>query len=195
LFHAAGTPGVFPFRAFPLLKAVMPLDTHCPLDLSAQLRPARHGKPCVPAPSLFGGLQGFTPSASPFTRCRRLNQTTGPLLSWVSSSSRVSHDPRWVRLHEPSSLALQPRFASPASRFDSPRPGAPECCSTHRVAGLSLFPKKGGKTAVLHEVSSLVTLHIYLKSASPWLMVSPRAPDYVTASRTTFFGRRSLRLT
>jgi hypothetical protein len=53
---------------------------------------------------------------------------------------------------------------------------------TNRVACLSPIPKNTFKTAVLLEVHSLVTLHTFLKAPPPWLMFSPRAPEYVTAS-------------
>jgi hypothetical protein len=60
------------------------------------------------------------------------------------------------------------------------------------VAGLSLLPQKMFETAVLPGVHSLVTLHTLMKLPLPWLMVSPQAPEYVTASRKTLFGHCSL---
>jgi hypothetical protein len=38
LFHAAGTPGIHPFRAFPLLESVAPFDARSPLDVTEPLR-------------------------------------------------------------------------------------------------------------------------------------------------------------
>jgi hypothetical protein len=67
LFHAAGTPGILPFRAFPSLKAVAPLDARFPHDVTSGFRPVRHGKPRVTAPFPFSRLQGVALPASPFT--------------------------------------------------------------------------------------------------------------------------------
>jgi hypothetical protein len=55
--------------------------------------------------------------------------------------------------------------------------------NTAAIALLGFVPSKG-----LPGVSSLVTLHISLESAPPWLIVSPRMPEYVTASWHIFFG-------
>jgi hypothetical protein len=85
-----------------------------------------HSKLRFTLPFPLARLQGFTPPASPFTGCRTLIQTTRPILSWASSSSRVSHDWRCSRLHGSSSHVLSRRLNSPASRFASPLPGTPE---------------------------------------------------------------------
>jgi hypothetical protein len=70
----------------------------------------------------------------------------------------------------------------PCKQVRFPFARCPRVSLTIRVACLSRIPKNTFKTAVLLEVHSLVTLHTFLKAAAPWLIFSPQAPEYVTAS-------------
>jgi hypothetical protein len=96
----------FPFRAFPSRKSVEPLDARSPLDVSSRSRPYAPQQAALHTALSVRPPPGGFPLQSPFTDCRRLSRTTGPLLSWVSAPPRVSHDLRWCRLHGPFSHAL-----------------------------------------------------------------------------------------
>jgi hypothetical protein len=73
-----------------------------------------------------------------------------------------------------------------ALRLGSRSPGTPE----YHSPTVWLFSKE---IAVLPGLSSLFTLHILVKPAGPWLMVSPRIPEYVAASWQTLCGVHLLR--
>jgi hypothetical protein len=175
LFHAAGTPGVFPFRAFPLLESVR-LSTPAPLLTLPWLSSSTsHGKPWSISPSHFGRLQGVVPPASPFLRCRALTRITaaGALLGFLPSKGLPD-----LAMETPSRLLLSRTWALLWSSEEF-LPFAPclRVSLTRPVAGL---PKE---TAVLPGVHSLVTPDASLKLASPWLIVSPQDPQCVTACR------------
>jgi hypothetical protein len=181
----------FPFRAFPPPAAVTPFDARCLPDLTSRFPP-------------WSAQQAALPIASPAWRPSRLCSTSESVRAWpdVSPNQPVAALlgfgpskglPR-LAMAPPSRLLLSRTSARvPRSRRTvSPSPGAPEHHSTRRVACLSLLPQKKLETAVLPGVHSLFTLHILSKLARPWLMVSPRVPEYVTASWRTFFRLRSL---
>jgi hypothetical protein len=181
LFHAAGTPGVLPFRAFPLLECVAPLGARSPLDVSSRFRKrftrqaALHAPfPVCPPPGVYSSSKSVhpVPDVNP-------NTVADTLLGFIPAKGL----PR-LAIGSPSRAFLS-RTLTPAlltRRLESPLPGTPESFSTNRVACLSSTPRSTFKTAVLLEVHSLFTLHISLKSAPPWLMFSPQIPEYVTAS-------------
>jgi hypothetical protein len=158
LFHAAGTSGVFPFRAFPSTESVAPLDARSPLDVSSRSRPYAPQQAVLHTALSVRPSPGGFPLQSPFTDCRRLSRTIGPMLSWVSAPPRVSHDLRWRRLHGPFSHALQ-TTPHQFRKTGSKPPRCPGASLTRRVAGLSPLPQKMFETAVLPGVPSLVTLH------------------------------------
>jgi hypothetical protein len=90
-----------------------------------------------------------------------------------------------LAIKPPSRLLLSRTFTPvqlPCKQVRLPFARCPRVSLTLRVACLSRVPKNTLKTAVLLEVHSLVTLHTLLKALPPWLMVSPQAPEYVTAS-------------
>jgi len=97
----------------------------------------------------------------------------GALLGF--SSPRVSHDPRWARLHAPSSPALQ----APADATRKPR--FPLCPVPQSVPPRVMW-LVSCETAVLPGVPSLFTLHIFEERALPWLIVSPQGAVGVTAT-------------
>jgi hypothetical protein len=174
LFHTAYTPGLSPSRGFPSLESVAPLDARSPLDVTSRfptslLRQAA-GQMTFPAqpPSRV------YPSSESVHTVPTVKFITAavPLLSFLPSKGLSRH-----AIKTPSRLLLSRTFtpAQSTRRPTSPLP-VPQSFSP-RVARL-VFEK----TAVLPGVSSLVTLHTFEKSAQHWLIVSPRIPEYVTAS-------------
>jgi hypothetical protein len=92
LFHAAGTPGVRPFRAFPSLAAVAPLDALCLHVVASRIQSRSTQQAALP---------GAFPVQPPSRRCStsesvhamfEVSRPPRPMLSWVSAPPRVSHD-------------------------------------------------------------------------------------------------------
>jgi hypothetical protein len=63
LFHAAGTPGVLPCRAFPSLKCVAPLDARSPLDVSKRCQSPSTRQAALHAPFPVRPPPGVYPSS------------------------------------------------------------------------------------------------------------------------------------
>jgi hypothetical protein len=193
LFHAAGAPGVFPFRAFPLLKCVAPLDARSPLDVSKRFQSRSPQQAALHAPFPVRPPPGGCPSSKSVHTMPDVNPNTAAdtLLGFILFKGL----PRFAI--KPPSRPLLSRTLTPVRRpckqVRLPFARCPRVLLTNRVACLSRFPKKPFKTAVLLEVHSLVTLHTFLKSTPPWLIFSPRAPEHVAASRKTLFRFCSLR--
>jgi len=92
LFHAAGTPGVCPFRAFPSLAAVASLDALCLHVVAFRFQSRSTQQAALPGPF---------PGQPPSRRCStsesvhtmvEVNRPPRPLLSWISAPPRVSQD-------------------------------------------------------------------------------------------------------
>jgi hypothetical protein len=144
---------------------------------------------------LAGPASGVSPSGRAVRPAAGVNLLTVANALLAFYPPRVSHGQRWARLRRSSSHALGPRAgSSPAGsgpkaftkRLPNSLPWAAECRSIGRVAGLPSLARQ--ETAVLPGFSSLVTLPALEGLARPWLIVSPRIPERVTASRRTLFG-------
>jgi hypothetical protein len=154
LFHAAGTPGVLPFRAFPLLESVAPLDARSPLDVTRQVpldvpRQAAFSL-VVPAQPPSGGC----PSSKSVHTMTGVNQNHRSRCSPGLPPLQGSPRPRDGNALTPPPLThFQLRFQHPEERL--PLCPVPQSLTTR---GLWLvFPGEPFKTAVLPGVYSLVT--------------------------------------
>jgi hypothetical protein len=136
LFHAAGTPGVLPFRAFPLLESVAPLDARSPLDVTRQvpLDVLRQAAFCLvfPAQPPSGGC----PSSKSVPTMTGVNLNHRSRCSPGLPSLQGSPRPRdGNALTPPPPTYFQLRFRHP--KVPSPSPRTSESCSTRPVACLS----------------------------------------------------------
>jgi hypothetical protein len=114
------------------------------------------------SPSHFSRLQGFTPPASPFIRCRALTRITaaGTLLGLLPSKGLPG-----LAMVALSRLLLSRTWA-PLWLSEDRLPFAP-CLRVSLTRPVACLPKE---TAVLPGVHSLVTPDASLKLASPWLI-------------------------
>jgi hypothetical protein len=156
-FMPAALMGFVPSEVSPRRNPLR-LSTPAPLlTLPPGSSIASHGKPLSAIPFPLGGLQGFSPPASPFSHGRCYPPAGAvPLLGLVPSKGLPDY-----AMGTPSRTFLS-HTSTPARltrRLDSPLPGAPESHSTQPVACLSTIPKDNLETAVLPGVYSLVTPH------------------------------------
>jgi hypothetical protein len=107
LFHAAGTLGILPFRAFPLLKCVASLDARSPLDVYGRPLPKFPGI----QPPLHPRLHRCTPSTYFSVRFSR-----APCRHGASKPSVL----RLFRSRSPQTVPVTFNTASCASRSLSP---------------------------------------------------------------------------
>jgi hypothetical protein len=121
LFHAVSTLGISPFRAFPLPKAVAPLDALCPLDLfhRFQSRASRQAVIHAPFPcSRPSRLCSFGKSVLAMQDVN-LSTTAAALLSFAPSKGLprlVMRTPSRSLLSRTSTPAPQPEGRFPFAR-------------------------------------------------------------------------------
>jgi hypothetical protein len=169
-------------QRLPLAGIRTPPDARSPPDVTSRLlqrfprQAAFHVTIPARPPSGVLTLQRVRSSAA---RCYP-HPGAVPLLGFLPP--RVSQVPRWARLHAPSSHALPTPARLAPERARLPFARCPRVSFTQPVACLPPLPKEPRKTAVLPGFDSLFTLDHFEKPAPPWLIVSPPAPEHVTAS-------------
>jgi hypothetical protein len=174
LFHAGSTPGVFPFRVFPSLESESPLSARSPPDIpsrSPSNTPWQATKCWNYSVRLSSGVCSSSESVHTMSS---VNPNIAAATLLVFLPPRVSHDSRWVRLHGPSSHALQSLAHQPR------KPGSPASAPQSITQRAVWLVSK--ETAVLPGFFTLVTLHTLDELPAPWLIVSPRTPEYVAIS-------------
>jgi hypothetical protein len=130
---------------------------------------------------------GVVPSSESVHPAAGVNLSSGvaPLLGFIPSKGLPGH-----AMELPSQPLLSHTFTPVRSAARRPLHSPSPVPQSIPPRNLWLASEEA---AVLPGVCYLFTLHILLELASPWLMVSPQAPEYVTASRQTLFGLRSFR--
>jgi hypothetical protein len=172
LFHAANAPGILPFRAFPLPKAVAPLDARYPHDVALrfQLRPIQQAAPYAPFPVRppsgfysFGKSVLTMPDVNP-------NTAADALLSFFPSKGLPRHaigTPSRTILSRTSTPVPRPESRFPFARCPRVLLHLPCGLSPKRLPSFLGFIPLSLLTSFKSSLNPGLSFHLRTRSTSP----------------------------